>query len=130
MLLAYARVLQREMLVGSRQPWLRGKNIAMVGTAGDVEAGALFRRAAVELGAKVAQVCPFPEGTPPTFVEVLQIARLIGRLYDAIEWPHAPADLLERFHAAAGIPVYAGLTAADHPTARLVNLLDAASSVA
>jgi ornithine carbamoyltransferase len=128
--LAYARMLQREALAGSRQPWLRGKNIAMVGSAEDAEADGLFRRAAAELGAKVAQVRPFAEGTPATAAEAQHIARVIGRLYDAIEWPQASAHQLERLRPAAGIPVYDGLAGASHPTARLVNLLDAASPVA
>jgi len=35
--LAHARMLQRETLAGRRQPWLRGKNIAIVGSAEDGE---------------------------------------------------------------------------------------------
>ena len=128
--LAHARMLQRETLAGRRQPWLRGKNIAIVGSAEDGEQETLFRHAAAELGAKVAQVRPFADGTPATFAEVEHIARLIGRLYDAIEWPRASANQLERLRAAAGIPVYDGLAAASHPTAQIVDLLDAASPIA
>lgn len=129
-MLAYARMLQRETLAGSRRPWLRGKNIAMVGTAEDGEQDALFRRAAAELGAKVAQVRPFAELTLATFAEVQHIARVMGRLYDALEWPQASANQLERLRAAAGIPVYDGLAGASHPTAQFVTLLDAASPIA
>jgi len=120
-LLGYARMLEREARTGHRQPWLRSKNIGVFGNADGGEENALFRRAATELGATVAQVRPFSEGTLTTDVE--NTARLIGRLYDAIELLHAPADLLRRIRAAAGIPVYDGLAAANHPTARLANLL-------
>jgi ornithine carbamoyltransferase len=128
--LAHARMLQRETRAGSRQPWLRGKNIALVGPVEDSEQDALFRRAASELGAQVAQVRPFADGTSATVADVQHIARLIGRLYDAIEWPRASAHQLERLRAASGIPVYGGLAAASHPTAELVDLLDAASPLA
>jgi ornithine carbamoyltransferase len=128
-LLAYARMLQRETQSGSRQPWLRGKNIGLFGAAGDGAEATLFRRAATELGAKVAQVHPFPDG-PPATAEVELTARLIGRLYDAVDWPCAPADLLEQMRSAAGIPIYDGLAAAGHPTARLAGLLGIETPIA
>ena len=128
-LLAHAREMQRETLTDSRQPWLRGKHIALVCNPDEDEPAALFSRAATELGAHVAQVHPFHDGTPTTFFEVQHIARLIGQLYDAIEWPHASSHLIEQLRAEAGIPVYDGLAAADHPTAQLADLLDAASPI-
>ena len=128
--LACARMLQQQTLAGHLQPSLRGKYIALVRTDGDGGPGALLERAATELGATVAQVRPFHDGPPPTSAEIQHIAWLIGRLYDAIEWPHAGAGLMEGLREAAGIPVYDGLASDAHPTAHLANLLDLASPLA
>lgn len=127
--LAYARMLQREAVNGSPQPWLRGKNIGLLGGLDGDPAAALFRQAAHELGAKVAQVRPFVPGTHAP-VDLQHTARLLGRLYDAVEWPEASAGVRAQVQAAAGIPVYDGLGAPDHPTARLASLLAAEASVA
>jgi ornithine carbamoyltransferase len=129
LLLSRARMLQREALTGSRRPWLRGKNIGLLGLADDGVESALFRHAALELGAQVAQIRPFAAGAPES-AEVQLTARLIGRLYDAVDWPDAPADLLARVRATAGIPIYDGLAAAGHPTAQLAALLGTESSMA
>jgi ornithine carbamoyltransferase len=125
--LAYARMLQREALTGGPQPWLRGKNIGLLGGLDGDPAAALFRQAARELGANVAQVRPFVPGTDAP-VDLQHTARLLGRLYDAVEWPEAPAAVRAQVQAAAGIPVYDGLGAPDHPTARLAGLLAAEDS--
>ena len=127
--LAYARMLQREALGGSRQPWLRDKNIGYLGGAGDGVEEALFCQAATELGANVARISPFPEAVLAK-PDVQLTARLIGRLYDAVDWPSAPTELLQRVRSAAGIPIYDGLATARHPTARLAGLLDGESSIA
>lgn len=129
LLLSRARMLQHEARSGRRQPWLRGKNIGLFGAAEHRAETALFRRAAVELGARVAQIPLFPQGTLAS-AEVQLTARLIGRLYDAVDWPDAPADLLERVRADAGIPIYDGLAAARHPTAQLAGQLGADASLA
>ena len=89
----------------------------------------LLRRAATELGAKVAQVRPFPDDAPAP-AEIELTARLIGRLYDAADWPRAPAAVLQQVRSAAGIPIYDGLTAAIHPTARLAGLLGVETPIA
>ena len=78
---------------------------------------------------RVAQIRPCTEGAPAS-AEFQLTARLIGRLYDAVDWPDAPADLLEQVRASAGIPIYDGLATAHHPTADLAGLLDAESSLA
>jgi len=127
--LAYARMLQREALAGSVQPWLRGKNIGLIGELDGDPAADLFRRAANELGAKIARVRPFVPGTDgPTHLQ--DTARMLGRLYDAVDWPGPSAAVLQEVRAAAGIPVYDGLAAADHPTARLAQLLGAEAPAA
>lgn len=127
--LAYARMLQREALAGSVQPWLRGKNIGLLGELDRDPAADLFRRAANELGAKIAHVRPFVPGTQAP-ADLKETARMLGRLYDAVDWPGPSAAVLQEVRAAAGIPVYDGLAGPDHPTARLAQLLGAEASAA
>jgi ornithine carbamoyltransferase len=120
--LAYARMLEREGSSGSVHPWLRGKNIGSLAGAGNGTDEALFRQAATELGAQVTPIRPFSEGGLEA-AEIQETARLIGRLYDAVDWPGASSELLQRIRSTAGIPIYDGLAAARHPTARLAGLL-------
>lgn len=127
--LAYARILQREALTGSHQTWLCGKNVGVIDQGDRSAEAALFRRAASELGAHVANVRPFPPGRVAN-AEVQGMGRLLGRLYDAIEWPGAAPRLLQRIRIDAGIPVYDGLATASHPTAKLANLLGTEFSIA
>jgi len=78
-ILAYARILQREAIAGNSQPWLLGKHIGLFSVAGHGEESMLLRRAATELGAKLAQVRPFAAGMLEG-IDVQNMARLIGRL--------------------------------------------------
>ena len=120
--LAYARMLEREQSRGTSHTWLRGKNIGSLAGPGNGADEALFRQAATELGARVTPIRPFSDrGLAATEIQVT--ARLIGRLYDAVDWPGASSELLQRIRSAAGIPIYDGLAAAHHPTARLAGLL-------
>lgn len=120
--LAYARMLERERLSGTLHPWLRGKNIGSLAGKGNGTDQALFSQAATELGAQVTPIRPFSEGGLAAS-EIQVTARLIGRLYDAVDWPGASSELLQRIRSTAGIPIYDGLAAARHPTARLAGLL-------
>ncbi|HYN64874.1 MAG TPA: hypothetical protein VES36_09760 [Candidatus Limnocylindrales bacterium] len=81
--LASARTLQRAAQAGMTQPLLRGKNLGLLCEADNGDA-ALFRRAAMELGAHVAHIRPsLSELSTP--LEVQHTARMLGRLYDAVE---------------------------------------------
>jgi ornithine carbamoyltransferase len=120
--LASAQTLRRAALTGATQPLLRGKNFALLSETDDAGA-ALFRRAAVELGAHVAQIRPsLSELSTPTDVE--HTARMLGRLYDALECQGMPAALVQQVGAGAGVPVYDGIALPGHPTARLAEQLD------
>jgi len=120
--LAYARILEREESTGTRHAWLRGKNIGSLASPGNGADETLFRQAATELGARVTPLRPLPEDGLAA-IEIQVTARLIGRLYDAVDWPGASSELLQRIRSTAGIPIYDGLAAARHPTARLAELL-------
>jgi ornithine carbamoyltransferase len=127
LMLAQARSLQRDALAGGTPPLLRGRKLGLLCEADDAEDARLFRRAATELGAHVAHVRPvLSEGSPAQ--EVRHTARLLGRLYDAIECQGMGAALVRRLAAEAGVPVYDGLACATHPTARLADHLEGDAS--
>ncbi|HEY0857189.1 MAG TPA: ornithine carbamoyltransferase [Albitalea sp.] len=125
-LLIHARALQRAAQEGTTQPLLKGKNFGLLCEAADHPDAQLFRRAAVELGAHVAHIRPsLSELTTPQ--EVQHTARVLGRLYDAVECQGMPPALVQQVGDDAGVPVYDGISGSDHPTARLADQLDGSS---
>jgi ornithine carbamoyltransferase len=125
-LLADARMLQRAAQAGTLRPMLRGKNLGLlcaVGAAGNEDA-ALFRRAATELGAQVAHIRPSLSARS-ALPEFQSAARMLGRLYDAVECQCMPADLVQRLRLHVDVPVFDGLASPTHPIARVAELLDA-----
>lgn len=126
--LGQARALQRAALAGATQPLLRGKNLGLLcPTDNNAAEAALFRRAATELGAHVAQIrASLSDGS--ALQEVQHTARLLGRLYDAVACQGMPAGLVRQITQAVDMPVFEGLASADHPTAILAEQLDPASS--
>ena len=126
--LTSARTLQRASRAGAIQPLLRGKNLGLLCEADDASA-ALFRRAAVELGAHVAHIRPsLSELSTPQ--EVRHTSRMLGLLYDAVECQGMAPALVNQVGVDAGVPVYDGIALQDHPTAMLTDLLDDATSPA
>ena len=120
--LAIARSLQRAALASATQPLLRGKKLGLLGGQDDSDAD-LFRRAATELGAYVARVRPLSNSIG--LDDVLQTARVLGRLYDALECQDMAPALVQRMRLGAGVPVFDGIASPRHPTtATLVAQLD------
>ncbi len=126
---AAARALQQAAHEGRTQALLRGKNLALLCERGDDADAEFFRRAATELGANVAHIRPKLSALS-TPEEVQHTARVLGRLYDAIECQGIAAALVRSLGADAGVPVYDGLASARHPSAALAESLgsDAAPS--
>lgn len=120
-LLATADTLQRAALAGTTQPLLRGKNVGMLSEIDDDDT-ALFRSAAAELGARVAHVRPSLSELSRLH-DVQHTARVLGRLYDAVECQGMATALVQQLGQDAGVPVYDGLATLQHPTARLAELL-------
>jgi ornithine carbamoyltransferase len=117
-LLASARALHRSAGSGRPQKLLRGKNIGLLCEAGDDGDAELFRSAALELGAHVAHIRPkLTESS--TAQEVVDTARMLGRLYDAVECQGLPQPLVERIALDAGVPVFDGIATGTHALTRL-----------
>lgn len=117
-LLAQARALRSAAQAGALQPLLRGKRLGLLcedEAGGDAE---LFRRAARELGADVAHIRPSLSSLS-SGQEVEHTARVLGRLYDALECQGMARELVDRIRQQADVPVYDGLASAAHPSAGL-----------
>jgi ornithine carbamoyltransferase len=122
-LLAQALALQRAALAGQPQQLLRGKNFALLSAVvGASDEADLFRSAAAALGAHVAHVRASLVETS-TAREVEHTARLLARLYDAVECQGMTAALVQRLGRAVDMPVYDRLASAQHPSARLADRL-------
>jgi ornithine carbamoyltransferase len=119
-LLDTAHALKRASAAGSAQRPLRGKNLALLSDKPAAGKPSDFQRAATELGAKVAQVRAEESGS----AGMSHAARLLGRLYDAIDCEGLDAATLQQIDREAGVPVFNGLADDDHPTRVLATLLD------
>jgi len=126
-LLARARELD-SLHSGMAPRMLRGKNIGLLCDADDNVDAALFQRAASALGAQVARLRPNLTATS-TPQEVQHTARILGRLYDAVECVGMAPELVDRIGAEAGVPVFDGIASPQHPTAALANQLPDGASL-
>jgi ornithine carbamoyltransferase len=76
----------------------------------------------MELGARVATIRPkLTAGSQPD--EIQHTARVLGRLYDAVECQDMAETLVSAIARSAGIPVYDGLACERHPIAGLASRL-------
>lgn len=117
-----ARALQLAARASTTQPLLRGKNLGLMCEAADEPDAALFRRAATELGAQVAHIRPsLSERSTPS--DVQHTARMLGRLYDAVECQGMAATLVMQVGRSAGVPIYDALASEKHPTHRIADML-------
>ena len=123
-LAATARGLQG-CLSGAGERPLRGKNLGLLcaDAAGSGPDTALLQHAALALGAQVALLRPGLTETS-TAEQVLHTARILGRLYDALECVGLSAELVRRIGDGAGVPVFEALSSPTHPICRLAAPLD------
>jgi len=123
-LLTYALTLRRFADAGQRQLLLRGKNLGLLCESDDNEEAQRFRRAATELGARVAHVRPDLSASSSA-ADIIGAGRMLGRLYDGVECLGLEPAVVRGLGAAADVPVYDGLASRNHPTARLAEQLNA-----
>jgi ornithine carbamoyltransferase len=107
---------------GYEQPRLAGKNIALIFEKDSTRTRCAFEVAAYDQGAHVTYLGP--TGSQMGNKEsVRDTARVLGRMYDAIEYRGFGQNIVEELAAHAGVPVYNGLTDEFHPTQILCDLL-------
>jgi ornithine carbamoyltransferase len=121
-LLDLARDLKRAKYGGYEQPRLRGKNIALIFEKSSTRTRAAFEVAAYDQGAHVTYLGP--SGTHIGNKESMKdTARVLGRMYDGIEYRGFGQAAVEDLAAYAGVPVWNGLTDEFHPTQILADVL-------
>jgi ornithine carbamoyltransferase len=129
-LLAASRERQRAVRSGTARAGLRGKKLGLLCEDADGSDGALlFRRAAHELGAQVTHIraSALDAATPQSLQHT---ARLLGRLYDAVECQGVAPVLVARLAREASIPFFDGIATDGHPSAALAGMLDDAEPLA
>ncbi len=121
-LLTLAAHLKAAKYAGYEQPRLRGKNIALIFEKTSTRTRCAFEVAAHDQGAQVTYLGP--DGSQLGHKEsVRDTARVLGRMYDAIEYRGFSQRTVEELATYAGVPVYNGLTDEFHPTQVLADLL-------
>ena len=123
LVLANARLLEGRTSPLERQSLLRGKNLALICAAANDADALLFQRAALDLGAHVAHIRP-DLSEPSTSAVFKHTARMLGRLYQAVECQGLPPAVVAEVGREAGIPVYDALASRDHPLSHLARFLD------
>jgi ornithine carbamoyltransferase len=126
-LLEAARGLRRAALDGLVHLPLKGRNLGLLTAADGSPEASLFTAAASALGARVVRLPPQPWGGADP-APGRDAARLLGRLYDAIECQGLPAEQVAWLGRHSGVPVFDTLAGETHPTASLAQMLDGGSA--
>jgi ornithine carbamoyltransferase len=121
-LLDLARDLKRAKYTGVEQQRLRGKNIALIFEKTSTRTRCAFEVAAYDEGAHVTYIDPTSSqiGHKESMKDT---ARVLGRMYDAIEYRGSSQQNVETLAEYAGVPVFNGLTDEFHPTQMLADVL-------
>ncbi|MDA8478092.1 ornithine carbamoyltransferase [Citrobacter sp. Awk 4] len=121
-LLQLAAQLKADKKNGNEVPKLTGKNIALIFEKDSTRTRCSFEVAAYDQGARVTYLGP--SGSQIGHKESIKdTARVLGRLYDGIQYRGYGQEIVETLAAYAGVPVWNGLTNEFHPTQLLADLL-------
>ncbi len=121
-LLALATNLKKAKYSGTESQHLKGKNIALIFEKTSTRTRCAFEVAAFDQGAHVTYLGP--TGSQIGIKESMKdTARVLGRMYDAIEYRGYGQHIVEELAQYAGVPVWNGLTDEFHPTQILADLM-------
>ena len=114
--------LKKAKYGGYEQPRLKGKNIALIFEKASTRTRCAFEVAAFDQGAQVTYLGP--SGSQIGYKETMKdTARVLGRMYDGIEYRGFGQEIVEELAKYAGVPVWNGLTNEYHPTQILADFL-------
>ena len=121
-LLDLSRDLKRAKYTGTEQQHLQRKNIALIFEKTSTRTRCAFEVAAYDQGANVTYIDPGSSqiGHKESMKDT---ARVLGRMYDAIEYRGFKQEIVEELASYAGVPVFNGLTDEYHPTQMLADVL-------
>jgi ornithine carbamoyltransferase len=114
--------LKKAKYAGTEQQRLIGKNIALIFEKASTRTRCAFETAAFDQGANVTYLGPTGSqiGKKETMKDT---ARVLGRMYDGIEYRGFGQAIVEDLAKYSGVPVWNGLTNEYHPTQVLADLL-------
>ena len=113
---------RRAKQMGFRQHRLAGRNIALIFEKASTRTRSAFEVAAHDEGAHVTYIGP-DESQLGYKESMKDTARVLGRMYDGIEYRGFSQEAVEILGAHAGVPVWNGLTDTWHPTQMLADVL-------
>jgi ornithine carbamoyltransferase len=121
-LLELSESLKKAKYSGTEQQLLKGKNIALIFEKASTRTRCAFEVAAFDQGAHVTYLGPSGSqiGNKETMKDT---ARVLGRMYDGIEYRGFGQEIVEELGKYAGVPVWNGLTDEFHPTQILADFL-------
>ncbi|RUT79227.1 ornithine carbamoyltransferase [Ancylomarina longa] len=121
-MLDLATDLKKAKYTGTEQQKLAGKNIALIFEKSSTRTRCAFEVAALDQGAHVTYLGPSGSqiGQKESMADT---ARVLGRMYDGIEYRGFGQDIVEELGKYAGVPVWNGLTNEFHPTQILADFL-------
>jgi len=121
-LLKLSADLKAAKYAGIEEPRLKGKNIVLIFEKASTRTRCAFEVASYDQGAHVTYL--EPSGSQLGSKESLKdTARVLGRMYDGIEYRGFGQERVELLAKYAGVPVWNGLTNEFHPTQILADLL-------
>ncbi|OFY68705.1 MAG: ornithine carbamoyltransferase [Bacteroidetes bacterium RBG_19FT_COMBO_42_7] len=121
-LLDLAADLKKAKKAGNEQQFLNGRNIALIFEKSSTRTRCAFEVAALDQGAHVTYLGP--SGSQIGQKESMKdTARVLGRMYDGIEYRGYGQAIVEELARYAGVPVWNGLTNEFHPTQVLADLM-------
>ncbi|HOI88868.1 MAG TPA: ornithine carbamoyltransferase subunit F, partial [Lentimicrobium sp.] len=121
-LLQLSADLKKAKYAGTEQPRLKGKNIVLLFEKDSTRTRCAFEVAALDQGAHVTYLGP--SGSQMGKKESMKdTARVLGRMYDGIEYRGYGQYIVEELGKYAGVPVWNGLTNEFHPTQILADFL-------
>ena len=121
-LLQLATELKAAKYAGTEVQHLKGKEIALIFEKDSTRTRSGFEVAAFDQGAQVTYIGP--SGSHIGHKETMKdTARVLGRMYDGIEYRGYEQEKVEELARYAGVPVWNGLTNEAHPTQVLADLL-------
>lgn len=121
-LLDSATLLKKEKRTGIEQQRLKGKNIALIFEKTSTRTRCAFETACYDQGAHCTYLGS--SGSQLGHKESIKdTARVLGRMYDGVEYRGYGQDQVELLAQYAGVPVWNGLTNEFHPTQVMADLL-------
>lgn len=114
--------LKRAKYAGYEVQRLKGKNIALIFAKASTRTRCAFEVAAYDQGANVTYLDPTGSHLGKK-ESVKDTARVLGRMYDAIEYRGDAQEIVEELAKWSGVPVFNGLTDEFHPTQMCADLM-------